>query len=131
MNRKMATGLASAFLLAGTVSVAAMPAHDGKIYMNDKSEIPATLKPTAHRELLSKVAMHKSRHAMSHETAWNGRATKLGDREVKALNVLEAAGYRTFMHMHPDGHDISVQAMKGGKEYSLAVSSSGTITRRT
>ncbi|MDE2164595.1 MAG: hypothetical protein KGJ53_15640 [Alphaproteobacteria bacterium] len=131
MNRKMAMGLASAFLLAGTVSVAAMPAHGGKIQMNGKTEIPATLKPTAHVEPLSKMAMHKSWSAMSHETAWNGRATTLGDREVKALNVLEAAGYRTFMHMHPAGHDIAVQAMKGGKEYSLNVAPSGTITRRT
>lgn len=141
MNLKMATGLMSALLLAGTTSLAATPAHNAKIQAHTKMEIPATVKVTAHLKPVSKMAihtistsksmMHKAWNTNLRKAAWKGPMATVGDREVNALNALEAAGYRTFMHMHPSGTSIAVQAMKGGKEYSLNVAPSGKITRQT
>ena len=124
MNRKMATGLASALLLAGTAAFAGTPAD--KIQMQTHA-------------MLEKVALHRSApmamardtaHSMLRKAAWKDPAATIGDREVNALNVLEAAGYRTVKSMHPNGRDIVVKAMKAGKDYSLVVSPEGKITRQ-
>lgn len=50
-----------------------------------------------------------------------------GNREVRALNALEAAGYRQFNNLHAKGADFVTTAMKAGKSYSVTVTSAGRI----
>jgi len=95
--------------------------------------VPAFASTAMHKEAAApvhKVAMHKTIakkhwHAAMHKTAWNRRT--LGDREINALNVLEAAGYRTFKDMHVQGQDVAIQVTKKGASKNLLVTPAGKI----
>lgn len=54
------------------------------------------------------------------------RSTR-GNREVNALNALEAAGYRQFDNLHADGRDFVATAHKAGKSYDVTITPSGAI----
>jgi hypothetical protein len=66
-----------------------------------------------------------SKHAHHHKLAMN--ASLRGDREVRALNALEAAGYRRFANLHPKGNTFIATASKSGRSYNVTVSSAGNI----
>jgi len=138
MNRMKLTGMASAFLLAAATAVSAAPAHKAKEAMHGKTERTGTHKTehkTEHKADTHKKAMHKAamHHAIKHKQAmlgakWRHRdGTKLGDREVFALNALEAAGYRYFKDMRANGSNIAVTTTKKGKNETLLITPAGKV----
>jgi hypothetical protein len=55
------------------------------------------------------------------------KSANRGDREVNALNALEAAGYRQFNNLHASGRNFVATAQKAGKSYDVTVNPSGGI----
>lgn len=54
-----------------------------------------------------------------------------GDREMRALNALESAGYRQFNTLHANGTDFFVAtAMKAGQSCDVTVTPQGRIEAR-
>jgi hypothetical protein len=55
-----------------------------------------------------------------------------GDREVRALNLLEAKGYRHFMTVREHGRQFIVDATRAGKKVTVTINpDNGQITDRT
>jgi len=60
---------------------------------------------------------------------WTGQARmERGDREVWALNLLEAAGYRQFADVTRKGAVFFTTANKHGQLYSVTVAANGAIS---
>ncbi|MDE2182814.1 MAG: hypothetical protein KGJ78_07315 [Alphaproteobacteria bacterium] len=129
MFRQTATAIASILFLAGS----ALAATSLTLAANS-SMAPAA---NTHTNVTQKNAQANPKHhrMMRHhrKTASMGRHrmakgdTVVGDREVKALNVLEAAGYQNFQDLHPQGQDIVVHASKNGQSKDVMVTPDGQI----
>lgn len=73
--------------------------------------------------------------SVKHKTALHHSARRMaivmqsahGDREVNALNALEAAGYRGFADLHSKGSDFIATAHKNGKMFDVTVRPGGKI----
>ena len=77
-----------------------------------------------------KIAWQSRGWAMNSAMAAN--ASTPGDREVRALNLLEAKGYRDFSIVHRNGQNFDVNAMLDGKKVMLTVDpATGQIVTRT
>ncbi len=50
-----------------------------------------------------------------------------GDREVRALNLLEASGYRNISAVDRAGHEFKATATKRGTLYNVTVAATGKI----
>jgi len=92
--------------------------------------LAAQTQPTSHTA--NKVAQnsatndHKAnKHTHHRKLAMN--ASLQGDREVRALNALEAAGYRQFANLRAQGKTFVATASKSGRSYNVTVSSAGSI----
>lgn len=126
MMLKTATAIAAALLLTSAGTMAAPAMH------HSKTATHMTAKPTDHHMAHSKHHWHHrmaAKHSMQHHRMAM-RATRTGDREVKALNVLEAAGYSGFQDMHPQGQDIVLKASKNGSTQNVTVTPSGQIRQQ-
>lgn len=76
-----------------------------------KSTKTTSAKPMHHRHA-KKVSMNMSTR---------------GDREVRALNALESAGYRQFDNLHRKGGEFVATAMKSGRSYDVTITPAGQI----
>jgi hypothetical protein len=70
------------------------------------------------------LAMHNATatRAQSHLTQ--------GDKEVRALNLLEAAGYRNMSELQRTGSEFSATASKRGSLYNVQVAANGKISAK-
>ena len=68
--------------------------------------------------LAASLMMTASAFAQNASTAH--RSTQ-GDREVTALNLLEAKGYRDFKMVRENGKNFVVDAMRGGKNVTVTI----------
>ncbi len=65
------------------------------------------------------------------ERDWTGRSRMArGDREVRALNLLEAAGYRQFGDIVRKGPRFVTTANKHGELFSVSVAANGVISAK-
>lgn len=81
-----------------------------------------------HIQTAAKSVVHTRNAARRHHR--DRLATKSstrGDGEVRALNALEAAGYRQFNNLHVQGANFVATASKAGKSYTVTVMPSGSI----
>jgi hypothetical protein len=60
---------------------------------------------------------------MVHRTAMMHRYRRnaSGDRETKALNLLEANGYAQIVQFHPDGRNFDATVKQAGKDVQVTV----------
>lgn len=73
------------------------------------------------------AAITSEKTKMHHHHRMARKVSMRGDAEVRALNVLEAAGYRQFNDLHARGRDFLATASKAGKFYDVTVMPSGSI----
>ena len=82
----------------------------------------------SHKAMASKKMAHKAWHkTKASKAAWHPKKASTGEREVQALNLLEAAGYRSITGVHPKGMNIMATAVKAGKTQSLKITPDGKI----
>ena len=65
--------------------------------------------------------------ATPHKSMARGHEESVEQREVMALNTLEAQGYNQFKGLHPDGQNIAATAQKNGKDVQVVVTPSGQV----
>ena len=91
---------------------------------------PHKAQPAAHAMMhATHHATAKHKHAMLRKAAWSGMT--VGDREVQALNLAEAAGYRDFTGLHLKGKDVALTASRNGREHPMLVTPSNKIMPQT
>jgi hypothetical protein len=109
--------LCSALLLASAPAFAAPHAVNAVRKSLPKAEVAANI-PRQSTE------MHLERR-------WTGRSRmERGDREVRALNRLEAAGYRQFGDFVRKGSEFVTTANKHGELFRVTVAANGVISAR-
>ncbi|MGC8535928.1 MAG: hypothetical protein ACP5QR_10425 [Rhizomicrobium sp.] len=157
MMGKLALAVASAVLLSSATALAATSAatKDQMQHSAMKAKAMATtamankvatVKKTAdtsmaHKAMAAKAmsaktmthtGWHKGWHKTAmHKAAWHHKAASTGEREVHALNLLEAAGYRSITGVHPKGMNVMATAVKAGKTQNLTITSAGKIIPTT
>jgi hypothetical protein len=112
MYRKLIAGTACLILLASPVAAATnatATASQSKVAGHSSTSMQKKTVRHTHRK---KIAMNTSTR---------------GDKEVNALNSLEAAGYRQFANLHAMGAGFVGTAQKAGKIYDVTVMPSGSI----
>jgi hypothetical protein len=119
MNRRFLIGIAGALLLASP-TLAAVPVKDTH---KMRAEQPSGVHRIANVQTQGTRMTQGKREIMR---AYRPRVTQ-GDREVSALNSLEAAGYRNFDNLRASGHDFVATATKAGKTFDVTVLPSGKI----
>jgi hypothetical protein len=72
-----------------------------------------------------------STSAMAMNSATAETSDQPGDREVRALNLLEAQGYHDFASVRSSGPNFDIRASKGGKQMMLQINpDTGKIVNR-
>ncbi len=112
MYKMLITGAACAILLAAPA--AAMTPNTANVSHTNVATSPSTSG--------NKTATH-----YGHRNRLARNSSTRGDREVHALNALEAAGYRQFTDVHARGANFVATAQKAGKSYDVTVMPSGNI----
>ena len=138
-NNFLLAAAASAMLLTAPVLVEASTTHAIQSATTAKTKTGSTkaapTKTASTKATPSKIASAKT---MSHEIAitkathhHHAKMAKnvsvQGDREVRALNALESAGYRQFNNLRANGTDFVATAMKAGRSYDVTVTPQGRI----
>ena len=116
---RMAAAALTAALLAGgaTAALAQTATKPPATAPNAAAPAPATTSPAA-------MAMKP------HRVARHARDLS-GDRDTKALNLLEAKGYTGIQQFHPVGKDFEAVVSQGGKPTTVRVDpDAGTILNR-
>lgn len=107
---------ASTMFLAAPALAATHPA---------RAQSQTAAKTTPAKAAPAKSASAKITHR--HHSRMARNVSTRGDREVRALNALESAGYRQFANLHAKGHEFVATAMKGGKSYDVTVTGADRI----
>ncbi len=111
----------SKILVIGAASIALLAAP--AIAMTSDANAIHTKTQTATN---SATSVRKAVHRHHHDRLSMNASTR-GDKEVRALNTLEAAGYRQFGTLHAHGSEFVTTATKAGHSYNVTVMPSGKI----
>ena len=89
----------------------------------------APSKTASAKTMAHKIATTKANHH-HHPAKMAKNVSVQGDREVRALNALESAGFRQFNNLRANGTDFVATAMKAGQSYDVTVTPQGRIEAR-
>ncbi len=113
---------ASAMLLTAPALAAATTQHAVHAQAKTAAKTQAASTKTASSKAVpAKTTRHHHRSKIARNMSVRG------DREVRALNALESAGYRKFNNLHASGTNFVATAMKAGKSYDVTVTPAGSI----
>ena len=112
MYGKLVTGATFALLLASPgMAATSSPAPSSHVKATSNAS-SSMKKETLHHVRAKKISMNSS---------------KSGRSEVRALNTLEAAGYRQLNDLHAKGADFVGTVQKAGKTHDVTVTPAGGI----